>query len=472
MLTVKALVAMLLTIVVLWAQPCLASPPASATLSEMFILAQDNEPHYLGTKANLAAARAHKREALGALLPHLSATANRKFHHRKYKTLGVPLPSTRNQFVGEGAHIQLKQPIWNYADILALQEARKKTQRSQLLTVVAKQQLFVKVANAWFDLLEAHDAATVARARQATLRAKAKTAEHGSHLGLRGAPQAAHARAKYLEAEADVEAAETEQKAKLAALEQFVGPIDHIVLPQLGAGSDIPDIIGNNLSTLLATAVSANPKLQAAHRKLAAANTDVSRQRAARQPTLSLVASYGNTNQGVGNFPGQSGYKIHDYYVGLKLNVPIYAGGTESAKIQGSIANRDKAREDLHATRRKVQFHVRTAYFSWHANRARAKAAAVAMNANQDLLKQARMGMQRGLQTHADVLEARQHWIKALADWHKACYEQLRAYIKLRAALGDLTTADAMDIDRLFSPGHPSVSVLDNSSATREAPES
>jgi outer membrane protein len=58
----------------------------------------------------------------------------------------------------------------------------------------------------------------------------------------------------------------------------------------------------------------------------------------------------------------------------------------------------------------------------------------------------------RGLKTHADVLAARQQWAAARRDMHKGRYQQITAYVKLRTTLGELSSDDVDELDRLFGP--------------------
>jgi outer membrane protein len=183
---------------------------------------------------------------------------------------------------------------------------------------------------------------------------------------------------------------------------------------------------------------------------VAAADEEVSKQRAGHQPTLDMVASYGNNDQNVGNFPGQPGYRIRTLTVGLQLNVPLYSGGTQSAKVAEAIALRDKARDDLEAARRQAMVGVKTAFFSWRAGLAKARAAKIAIGAAEKALAVAERGTARGLKTDADVLAARQQIAASRRDMRKGRYQQLTSYIKLKATLGDLSRVDIDELDQCF----------------------
>lgn len=429
---------------------CAASTVTS--LGELFSIAHDSEPGYRAAKAGLDASHARTRQAFGAMLPQISATASSNGNRRRYDTLDKVTHTLHDRYHGDTGQISLTQPLWRPANRASLNQAEQVERQTEYQLKDTEQQLYQKLASAWFDLMEARDAMEFTAAQRDALRAQWDIARRAVELGAQGEPQAEDAHAKYEEAAADAASAEADHATKLAALEQWVGPAEDLQQPYLDDQFELPDLLGNDLDAWLNQVDSSSPALRAASRAVAAADEEVKKQRAGHQPTLDMVASYGNTDQNVGNFPGQAGYGIRTFTVGLQLNVPLYSGGTQSAKVAEAIALRDKARDDMEATRRQAILNVKTSFFTWRAGLAKAHAAHIAIVSAQRALAVAEQGKKRGLKTEADILAAKQQIAASRRDMRKGRYQQLTAYIKLRTTLGDLSITDIDELDDRFVP--------------------
>lgn len=420
------------------------------SLGEVFDAAHESEPGYRSAKANLDASRARSRQAFGAMLPQLSLTASANGNRRSYNTHDAVTDTLRDRYHSHTHQLSLTQPIWRPANVASWHQAQDSEAQARYQLADAEQRLYAKLASAWFDLMEARDEVGVTAAQRDALRAQWEIARRGAELGTQGAPQAAEAEAKYREASADAASAQLDREARLAALEQLTGPADGLLQPYLRDDASLPDLVGDDLDAWLNLVDTHAPALQAAAQAIAAANEEVRKQRAGHRPTLDLIANYGNNDQAVGNFPGQAGYGIRTLTVGLQVNVPLYSGGTQSAKVIEALAARDKALADRDAARRQVILDVKTAFFQWQAGLAKANAARFGMDSARTALLAARRGTARGLKTNADVLAARQQWVAARRDMHKGRYQQMTAYVKLRTTLGQLSADDVDELDHLF----------------------
>lgn len=439
-----------LSIVVTCARATTA-PTQPTTLGEIFDAAHESEPSYRSAEANLAASHARSRQALGAMLPQLSMTASVNGNRRSYNTHDATTDTLRDRYHSHTDQFSLTQPIWRPANLASWHEAKESEAQAQYQLADAEQKLYAKLASAWFDLMQARDEVEFTTAQRDALHAQWDIARRGAELGTQSAPQAADAEAKYREASADEASAELDQQAKLAALEQLTGPADGLLQPYLRDNATLPDLVGEDVDAWLNLVDTHCPSLHAAAQAIAAADEEIRKQRAGHHATLDLVANYGNNDQAVGNFPGQSGYGIRTLTVGLQLNVPLYTGGTQSAKVAEALAAREKALADRDAARRQAILDIRTSFLQWQAGRAKAKAAQIGMGAAHAAWVAASRGEAHGLKTSADVLSARQQWAAARRDMHKGRYQQLTAYVKLRTTLGELSADDVDELDRLFA---------------------
>ena len=159
-------------------------------------------------------------------------------------------------------------------------------------------------------------------------------------------------------------------------------------------------------------------------------------------PTLDLVATYGDTVQG-----GGSGYDQNGKTIGLQMNLPIFAGGATSSKVREAVANQEKARQELDAVQRKVALQARQAYLGVTSGIAQVKALQQAVISNQSSLDSTKLGLEVGVRTSVDLLNARQQLFSARRDLAQALYGYIVSRLKLEAAAGDLNEADVSQVN-------------------------
>lgn len=434
----------------------LAGAAQGQSLSVLLERARSGEPTYLGARSNVLAAQARNAQAIGAMLPQVSVTASSNDNQRRYRTRNSRVPEARDQYDSYSTQISLTQPLLRYANIVGWRQARAVVGQAEHLLAGAEQELFAKLVGAWFDLLAARDSVTFTRRQAETLQRQWQIISRGAELGIYGQPQADEARTKLDQALSDMVVAETEVHLKHAALEQLVGSLPERELPYLHGEAALASPTNDSLETWLGHVEIGNPSILAAMQAFEAASAEVSKQRAGHFPTLDLVASYGKNGQAVGGFPGQAGYDIEQGTLGLQLNVPLFSGGAQSAKVDEALAQKEKARLDLEAARRTAALITKQAWFGWHGAFARTRAGNQAVRSARSALAQARAGLKNGLKTELDVLQAEQQLQAGQRDFRKGRYDQAVAFVRLLAASGRLTDSDVEALDSLLV-GSPEV---------------
>lgn len=426
------------------------APACAQTLGSLFAQARMGEPTYLGVKVDVAAAKARSDQAVGAMLPQLSFSGNTNDNDRRYKTRNSYIPETHDNYDSSSLQLSLTQPIWRHANIVSLEQAKAVVEQSEHQLIGAEQELFAKLATAWFDLLAARDNVAFTAQQTIAVQQQLETIRRGEELGTHGQPEVEEAKAKLHQAMAEAITAETEMQLKQAALEQLVGTVPIQSLPYLHGNVEFVQFEGDGLATWLERIETSSPNILASMKAYEAATSEVSKQRAGHLPTLDLTMSYSKNSQQVGGFPGQAGYDIKQGAVGLQLNVPIFSGGTQSAKVDEALAQKDKAMLDVEAVRRQAVMSAKQAWYGWIAGKGHAAAGQQAMASAASMLATARRGRDHGLKSDFDVLQAEAQMLGAQRDFRKGRYEQLVSLIRLRALAGVLSDEDIAVLDRLL----------------------
>ena len=419
-------------------------------LARALELARDNNPQYLGARAGIAAAHARHRQAIAQSLPQLSASATRNWNHRNYETLQplIPGPPDVSNYNADNDQVSLTQPLYRRATLAALAQTKAEVRQNEYQLVATEQDMLLKLVQTWLDLIVARDSEVYTAAQTDTMRRQLEQFEKASQIQLAAGPDLEDARAKYAQADADHAAAGVDLQEKLAQLEELIGPLGAFPVPTFSADTTAPtppDIA--RLEDLLDAAEDGNPAVLAAEEALVAANKEVSKQRAGYEPTVDIVGNYSRNKQESGNFPGQSGYDIHQRYIGLQVSVPLYTSGLQQAKVSEAIAMRTKATQELEAAVRTARTNARLAWFRYRANQVRVTATRQMSRSTQLALRAAESGKENGLNYDVDVLRARQDYLQAQRDLHKAQAEMMLDSLRLKAAVGALEDEDIVSLD-------------------------
>lgn len=417
----------------------ISSSALSLTLSEAITLAHNSDPTFLGAQASTAAAQERSAQAHATLRPQVSVTANTMLNHRAYDTGDQATPAVLESYESNNAQVKLTQIIWQQTSLIAAAQSDTASRQSAYQLQAAQQDMFLRLMQAWFDLMAARDNLAYVDQQLSTNEHQLNQLKRGNTVGLAAGPALAEAHARYGQALAERVAAASEQDIKITALEQILGPLPEYDPPFLVPTYPNPDLGEDSLDRCLNAIEENNPTVRAAQQALEAATQEVLKQRAGHEPTLQLVGTYGREMQDSGIFPGQSGFASRLSSVGLQLDWPLFASGAQNAKMREGVALRNKALQDFEAAKRAARAVCKQAWFGWKASRARYQAALQTMKFHRVTLRSAVTGKTMGIQTELETRHAREQMYGTLRDANKARYDMLLNGHRLRAATGQLT---------------------------------
>jgi outer membrane protein len=438
----------------------MAADARAQTFAETLELARNNEPTYLSAKASVTAAQEKYKQAFAGLLPQLSVSASANTNQRDYITRDSPIPPAEDRYRANSRTLNLTQPVWRHANFIATTQANLVIGQAEQQLAAAEQELLAKLITAWCDVMRARDDMVNASRQVDATRQQMEILRRGVQLGTASAPALEDARAKHNKALADRVSSEMEMQVKIAMIEQLAGPLRGFRAKFLSPRFSLQEPGDNSLDKWVEIAETGSPAVLAAEQAYAAAGEEVRKQRAGHEPTLDVVGSYGINSQTVGNFPGQNGYEIKQKTIGVQLNIPLYSGGGQNAKVGEAVAESEKARYDLEAARRAARLNAKQAWYLWQAGSARQVAALQGVKSSLAALDAALLGRNTGLKTELDVLQARQQLEEARRDLNRARYDMIIGAIRLKATAGKLTDTDVVELGKLFIDPEPAVEDL------------
>jgi outer membrane protein len=421
---------------------------SAADLLDIYRLAQTNDPTFEAARYTLEATRQKLPQARAGLLPVVAVNGNdgRTRAHTTFSNM----PTVARDVNTWNWSLQLTQPLIRVQNYFAYSESEAQVEQATAQFAQAEQELVLRVAQAYFDVVVAEDSIAVADAQLRAMGEQLAIAKRGVELGTSAITDVDEAQSRVALARAQRVTALNDLETKRSELEKVIGqnPQQLAVLrPTVVAPKPEPD----DPQIWIGHAKESNPVVRAQKAALAAAEATVNKNRAEHLPTVDLTASYGgNYASGSLTTPVDYTTQARSKMVGVQLNVPIFSGGATSAKVAEAVAIRHKTQADLEAARRQAASDARQAYAGISNGLAQIEALNSAVVSGQSAVKGNQAGYKLGIRINIDVLNAEQQLYTSQRDLTKARYETLFQGLKLKAAAGVLSEEDLAVVNGLL----------------------
>ena len=421
----------------------LLAPAAQATnLTDVYRDAQTYDAQYAAARAASQAGQEKSAQARAGLLPQVNLNGN-----VRYNDVTSTLPGGDARYDSNGVGINASQPLYRKQNFVQYEQAKNQTKIADMQFKLAGQDLILRVARAYFDVLESQDNIAFINAQKSAITEQLAAAKRNFEVGTATITDTHEAQARFDLAVAQEIAEQNNLNIRLRALEKLIGKPP-------GA---LDALIDNTLLQAEAITIddwaerASKGNLQAEIQRLskAIADQEIERTRAGHYPTLDAVAGY-TVNNGQ-NF-GSLQVDTRTASVGVELNLPIYQGGLTNSRVREAVSNQEKARQDLEAATRDASLQARQAWLNVNSGVARVRALEQALVSTQAQLDSTKLGLEVGVRTSLDVLNAEQQVLSARRDLAAARYAYLLSGLSLKAADGSLGPADLAAIDLHLKP--------------------
>jgi outer membrane protein len=423
----------------------LSVPAAHAeNLSEVYRDALAHDSQYASARAAFRAAEEQIPQARAGLLPSINASAN--ISHNTSKTNPPPY-SYDVTYNAKGWGISAVQPLFHWQNWIATDEAEAQVKAAGIQLQAAEQGLLLRAAQAYFDVLQAQDNIDFIRAQKAAIAEQLAAAKRSFEVGTATIVDTNEAQARYDLAAAQEIAAQNALDISKRALFKLTGKNYASLLP-LAHTSEVKPIGPASLEEWVSLAEQGNLDIIAQQYQKSIADSEVDRNRAGHYPTLDLTASYSDARDQ--NFGG----KLIDNKsgaIGLQLNIPIYQGGLVTSRTRQAVDNQEKALSDLENAQREARLQTSQAFLNMKNGAAQVKALEQAQVSSKTSLDSTRLGLEVGVRTNIDLLNAQQQLYSTEKDLAAARYNLILAILQLKASVGSLSAQDLVNIDGYLS---------------------
>ena len=421
-------------------------------LLQVFEIATANDPTVLKAKAQADAQSYQSDRAMSALLPQIGLSMSyEKSDSTSFQSIGdlsnlVKVESETDQF---RRGISLSQTLFDLGAWNSLGIADKQALQASGQYDFAKQDLIVRVAEGYFNVLSAIDNLEFVQAEKRAIERQLEQTKQRYAVGLTAITDVHEAQAQFDNSVAQEIIANNTVETAREQLREITGKY-HAKLDMLNTETFSTVKPSTPATDLVKIAKDKNLNLQVSKITVDIAKEQIELAKAGHYPKLTLNASYGDslTDSELNGTSFDDQPRSDSTSVGLNFSVPLYSGGATVAATDQARAFYVAASQDFETDYRAVTRSVITSYNQVVSDIATYKALEQAVISAQSALKATEAGFEVGTRTIVDVLVSTQNLYNAKRNLADVRYRYVVSTLRLKQATGTLSREDLVGINQ------------------------
>ncbi len=402
---------------------CLLPTAGAVGILDVYRDALDNDPRLQQAASTRQAQRELKPQAEALSLPVISAQG----------ALSRNFPSEGNNFTDRSAGLFLNQPIYNRGNRVRQRQADITVEQADVDYAGAEQELVLRVASRYFDVLAAQDDVEFALANKMAIARQLEQVTRRFEVGLVTITDVQEAQARYDQSVAT----EIETLNALADRREALREITGRYYDTIEVLSDdtllrLPD--PDDPDVWVARAMDNNPELESASLAAEVARETIELERSGHYPTLDLNASVTDSDNGT--------IDRRSAAVGLQLEIPLYQGGAVTSRTREAAYRYEAAKQRREEIQRAIVRQVQDAFRGVDASISLVRALDQAVASGRSSLEATEAGFEVGTRTIVDVLDAQRDLLLAERDYSQSRYRYVLNLLSLEQAVGELEESD------------------------------
>ncbi|WP_372881730.1 outer membrane channel protein TolC [Psychromonas sp.] len=405
------------------------------TLLQVYQTAKIKDPVILKSKAQYDIYLEKITESKAALLPQI----------------GFGLDATYSSYndndytnTNYGADLGLSQSIYNGANWQLLDIAEKQATQYAAIYGQAAQDLLLRTATAYFNVLRADESVKSVKANKRAVERQLEQTKQRFEVGLIAITDVHEAQAEYDRTSADEIIAENALANTYYALRELTGN-DVLKVSYLNTATFSASKLEGGVTFWRNKALEYNLGLHTKRIAKELAKMEIDRAQAGHQPTLDFTAGLGYNNTDYRD-SSSSDTNLSNGSIGISLSVPLYTGGNITSLVKQAQYNYVYASEDLVETFRNTEAQVNSGYNNVSASISSIRAYEQAVVSSRSALDATEAGFEVGTRTIVDVLDATRALYESENQLANARYDYIINMLQLKFFAGTLSEQDISDI--------------------------
>lgn len=425
----------------------------SDDLLSVYQQALEADPELRSSEVKIKIGEAQKGQALGEMLPQITASGNWSTNKQTAQQDINPNPFlttfdtvTRN-YGGTRYVVSINQTLLDLPKYWNWQRSKSVESQYTMENIQAQQTLLYNVVERYFGVLEAEDELKFYKSEEET------TAQQLEQIQKLFDRQLAKITDLYaLEARLDqVKASIIEAEAKVVTAKESLKELTNISTSSLAELRDEVEYkeLEGKLEDWLEVGINENPALSAQQYAIEAADNDVATQKARHMPVVELQLTYYNTDTG---FQSTRTGPTDTQVAAINVNLPIFSGGTTTKRTQEAQHKLTLNKYAKEAQVRELVKETSDAFLNSNASVRRIKATRKSLESTHKSREAMEMGFSYGVETISDVLNAQQEEYKAMRDLAQAKYSYIKNRMRFLQAIGTISEENLNEVNKWLLP--------------------
>src|SRR5436190_798893 len=176
-----------------------AQGAAAADLMSVYREAQSSDAVYAAARASYAAAQEKKPQGLSGLLPAVTVTGNTQYNDRDitFRPPAAGLVGGNSKYNSNSLTVTATQPLFRYQNWISYEQAKTQVSQAEATFLQANQDLILRVAQAYFDILLAENNVSLAAAQRTAFAEQLAQAKRNFEVGTATITDANDAQARH-----------------------------------------------------------------------------------------------------------------------------------------------------------------------------------------------------------------------------------------------------------------------------------
>ncbi|AOW52624.1 TPA: TolC family outer membrane protein [Legionella pneumophila subsp. pneumophila] len=353
-----------------------------------------------------------------------------------------------NQYYGNYSwQVNASQALFNYQAWAKVAQAKASVKAAQASFNDAAQNLILRTAKAYFDVLFAKDTLDFAEAKKRANKRQYDQATQRFQVGLDAITSVYEAKAAYDQSIATVIAARNNQINQSENLRKLTNHVYETLAPLKDSKIPLVKPEPNDVNQWIDTGLKQNYKLYAAKYNLEVAKDNVKAISAGNWPVFSLQS---NASQVHNNASGNTVFipsKQTQANIAIAMNFPVFQGGLVQAQTRQAQYNFQSTSEKLEQTYRDVVVNSRIAFNTITDGISKVKADRQTVISVQNSLQSTEAQFEVGTRTMVDVVNAQQRLFEAQEQLARDQYDLINSILTLKYLAGTLNVNDLEQIN-------------------------
>lgn len=416
----------------------------AADLLDVYQQALDNDPTFKAAYSTYMSNAEAIPQALAALLPQMGVTAQTARNLTSVTSSGL---KTTQTYDSDQWQLTATQAIFNFQAWTKVKQAKASVKASYATFNSATQDLILRTANAYLDILFAKDTLAFAEAKLRANKRQLDQAEQRFNVGLDAITSVYEAKAAYDQSIAEVISAKNNQVNRNENLRKLTNHVYEQLAPLRNSRIPLVSPEPNDVTEWISTGLKQNYNLLSAKYNLEAARENIKSAASGSWPTFAIQGTSGslhnhatNSNVFIPSMNSQSN-------IGVTMNFPFFQGGLVTAQTKQAQYDFQTVSERLEETYRDVEVNSRIAFNTINDGIGKVKADRQTVISQKNKLDSTEAQFQVGTRTMVDVVNAQRQLFESQEQLANDQYQLINATLRLKFLAGSLNVNDLEEIN-------------------------